>query len=288
MKPLFFLFSFFFFLILHACSLNRMAVRQMTPILQNSAEAVYEETDLQIAEQALASNLKLLEGLMKSDPGNQQLILLTVQGFAGYALGFAEDEDTPRARALYLRARTYGFDLLEQNKSFRENRKGDMDSFIAALKTFEEDDVPALFWTGFSWAGYLNLSLSDPMALIELPRVEALMNRVMELDSTFFYGGAQLFFGSMYGMKPRMMGGDPDKAKAYFERSLRISGNKFLLAYVYMAEYYAAKVLDEEAFDHYLEIVQQTPSAKLEGMPLLNEIAKKKAGLLAKRKEELF
>jgi hypothetical protein len=110
----------------------------------------------------------------------------------------------------------------------------------------------------------------------------------MELDSTFFYGGAQLFFGSMYGMKPPMMGGDPAKAKTYFDRSLQISDKKFLLTYVYLAKYYAAKILDEEAFDTYLSIVESTPSQELTGMPLLNEIAKKKARFLSERKDEIF
>jgi len=54
-----------------SCSLNRLAVRQLTPVLENSANAIFEETDLIIAEQSLISNIKLLEGLLKTDPENQ-------------------------------------------------------------------------------------------------------------------------------------------------------------------------------------------------------------------------
>lgn len=273
---------------LSACSINRIAVRRLTPVLQNSADAVYEETDLKIAEQALASNLKLLEGLLKTDPGNEELLLLTVKGFAGYALGFAEDEEPGRARELYKRAQRYGITLLKQNSRFSRNYDNGLEEFSQMLQEMHEKDLPALFWTAFSWAGYLNLSLDDPAAIVELPRVEAIMHRVMELDSTFFYGGAQLFLGSMYGLKPRMLGGNPERAKDYFERNLKLTDGRFLLTYVYLAEYYAAKTLDEKAFDEYLETVLETPVEVLEEMPLLNAIAKKKAHFLMKRKEKLF
>jgi hypothetical protein len=265
-----------------------MAVRQLTPVLEKSAIAIFEETDLVIAEQSLISNIKLLEGLLKTDPKNRTLLMLTCQGYSGYALGFVEDENPERARELYLRAKQYGMRILKQNNKNIDQKKSDLDQFINNLNTYDKKQVANLFWTAFSWAGYLNLSLHDPMAIVEVPRVEAMMNRVMELDSTFFYGGAQLFFGSMYGMKPRMFGGDTETAKAYFERNLRISKEKFLLTYVYLAKYYAIKTLDEEAFENYLELVETKPVELLPDMPLLNAIAKKKAKFLKKNKENYF
>ena len=80
------------------CSVQRMAIRSLGGVLDNSMEALYEEKDLELAEQAIASDLKLLEGLIKSDPGNGRLLLLAAQGFASYALGFVEDESPERAR----------------------------------------------------------------------------------------------------------------------------------------------------------------------------------------------
>jgi hypothetical protein len=280
--------SLAFLLFMSGCSLNRLAVRQLTPVLQNSADAVYEETDLQLAEQALASNLKLLEGLLKTDPGNRELLLLTVQGFAGYALGFAEDEDPRRARELYRRARSYGMRLLKTDRSFSQLDDAGMEQFSQILQKMTKKELPALFWTGFSWAGYLNLSLDQPAAFIELPKVEAMMQRVMELDSTYFYGGAHLFFGSLNGMKPRMLGGNPQLAKSWFERNLKLTDGKFLLTYIYLAKYYAAKTLNEEAFDAYLNTVLETPADVLGEMPLLNAIAKKKARYLKSRTSDLF
>ena len=75
-------------LIITGCSIQRIAIRSMSGVLDNSMNALYEESDLKLAEHAIASNLKLLEGLIKGDPQNENLLLLATQGFAAYALGF--------------------------------------------------------------------------------------------------------------------------------------------------------------------------------------------------------
>ncbi len=84
------------------------------------------------------------------------------------------------------------------------------------------------------------------------------------------------------------MGGDPEKAKRYFDKNLQITENKFLLTYIYMAKYYAAKILDESLFDQYLAYVENASIDVLPGMELLNQIAKRKADYLRKMKEDLF
>jgi len=253
-----------------------------------SSEALYEEDDLQLAEQALAANLKLIEGLLKNDPVNESLLLMAAQGYAGYALGFIEDENPERARVFYLRARDYAMRELRKNERFRKAENQDLPAYQNALATMNKNNVAALFWAGFAWAGYANLSLHDPAALIALPKIQLLMDRMQELDPQFFYAAVYLYQGSVYGMKPPIMGGDPKKALEFFEKNLQVTQGKFLLTYVYLAQYYAAKILDEEKFDRYLDVVMQTPLEVLPEAKLLNQIAKKKAQRLMNSKDELF
>lgn len=275
-------------LILFSCSMQSLVISQMEPILDNSALALFEETDYEFARHALPGNLKLIEGLLKSDPENEKILLLAAQGYSGYALGFLEDEDPQRAKAFYLRARDYALTVLRKDAAFAKAEKDGFDALQSLLTTYDQEKVPALFWAGFSWAGYINLSLTEPSAIVELTTVQAVMERVEQLQADYFYGSVNLFFGSVYGMKPRMMGGDPEKAKEYFDKSIRQTDGKFLLAHIYAAKYYAAKVLDEEAFDAYLEKVESTPANILPGAQLMNAIAKEKASYLKLRKEELF
>lgn len=271
-----------------SCSPSAFVLRQMTPVLENSAEALYEESDLEIAEQALASNLKLLEGLLKSDPQNKELLLLLAQGWSGYALGFAEDENPRRAKEFYLRARDYALRVLNQKKGFAEARQLGVTGLERFLQKFDKEEVPALFWCGFAWGGYANLSLDDPDAILALPEIQRYMQRVEELQPDYFHGAVYLFMGSVYGMKPRIMGGDPDKAGAYFEKNFKLNKGRFLLAYVYAAKFHAAKILDEALFDSYLKRVMKTPVDVQPGLQLFNQIAKKKARKLMEQKEELF
>jgi hypothetical protein len=275
-------------LLLQSCSINKLVIRQTGALLDYGVLALYEEPDLILAEQALASDIKLLEGMIKGDPGNEDLLLLTSQAMSGYALGFTEDTAPDRAKRLYLRARDYGLEVLRENDAFAAAETAPQAQFESALQSFDTDDTAALFWAAFAWAGWINLSLDDPQALIDLSRVQAMMQRVVDLDPGYFHASAYLFFGSIWGNKPRILGGDPEKAKEYFEKNLAITNGNFLLTHVYYARYYAAKTLDEDLFVELLTKVQETSLEVLPEFRLLNAIAKQKAQRLLAQRTDLF
>ena len=108
-------------LIISGCSLQKIALKTTSSLFNYSLDAIYEETDLDLAEKAIASNLKLLEGFHKADEKNKSILLLLIQGYASYSLGFVEDIDEERAKIFYLRARDYGLKLLKQSKSFKDS-----------------------------------------------------------------------------------------------------------------------------------------------------------------------
>jgi hypothetical protein len=174
------------------------------------------------------------------------------------------------------------------NDEFAAKENQPLDEFEKAIASFEPDDIDALFWAAFSWAGWINVSISDPQAFIDLPKVQIMMQKVLDMDETYFNGAPLLFFGSVWGMKPKMLGGDPEKAKEFFERNLEITNNKFLLTYIYYARYYAEKTLNEEFFDECIKIVEDTPADVLPEFQLMNVIAKKKAERLKLMREDLF
>jgi len=268
--------------------MDRFVIRQTGALLDYGVLALYEETDLKLAEQAMASDIKLLEGMIKGDPENEHLLLLTAQALAGYALGFAEDEEPKRAKVFYLRAKDYGLRVLHQNDSYADADTGSIDDYELAVKNLDDDYIEALFWTGFAWAGWINLSIDNPRAMIDLTKVQILMERVLEIDETYFHGATHLYFGSMWGLKPPMLGGDPEKAKEHFEKNIQITEGKFLLTYIYYAKFYAAKVLDEDLFNSFVVKIEETPADVLPGYQLMNVIAKKKVKYLKAFGEEWF
>lgn len=270
------------------CSFQTIAIRSTGGILDYGLEAINEESDLQLAEQSIASDLKLLEGLIKGDPENKPLLLLASQGYSSYALGFAEDQSEKRARVFYLRGRDFGLRILKQNKKFAETLERETGEFIAALNEFSKDDVPAIFWTASGWGNYVNLSKTDPAALADLPKIDAMMNFVLEKDEAYFYGGPHLFLGAILASTPKIFGGNPEKAKEHFERCLAINEGKFLMTYVYYAKTYAVQMQDRELFEKLLREVVEASLDILPEQRLANAIAKIKAERLLRNTDELF
>lgn len=267
---------------------TQIAVSTVGGIVDNGFDAITQEQDLEFAAQALPGNLKLLEVMLKNDPENKRLLRLLAEGYNSYALGFVEDTDPVRARVFYLRATDYATTLLRQDAQMAKALDGSVDDLIAELGRRGPDDVPGIFWTAFGMGSYMYLSLDNPDAIALLPKAEAMMAFVARVDSSFYYAGADMFLGTLYGSRPRMMGGDPDRARAHFERALRINGGTFLMTQVYYARSYAVQTLNEELFDHLLDTVDKTSLETLPRFRLGNAIAKRKAELLKAKKADLF
>jgi hypothetical protein len=120
--------------------IQTIALYSMGGILDNGFASFNEESDLQLAHEALGSNLKLIEAMIKSDPENEHFLLFAAQGYNSYALAFCEDDSVERARVFYLRAKEYGMRILVKNKKFKEAMDGDITAFREAVNTFGKDD----------------------------------------------------------------------------------------------------------------------------------------------------
>ncbi len=265
-----------------------IAVSTVGGIVDDGFGAFTEETDLAFAEQALPANVKFLEVFLKNDPENTRLLRLASEAYSSYALAFLEDTDKARAREFYERGRNYAFRILRQEKDFARALDGTLDDLKEVLATKDRSDVPAVFWAAFGWGSAIYLNLTSPDAIADLPRAEALMDFVARTDSTYYFGGADVFLGTLYGSKPRLFGGDPAKARAHFEKALRINRGEFLMTYVYYARSVAVQTQDEALFDSLLMKVIQAPAGTLAGARLANQVARKKAESLLNRKQELF
>lgn len=271
-----------------SCSTQRLAVRVTGDLLVKGISALYEENDLQLAEQAIGSNLKLLEVFLKNDPGNQRLLSLLAEGYTSFALGFVEDQSPARASELYHRAFGFGLRALQSDGLFQKGPDIPLDRFKDELQRADRDQLPALFWTASAWANFINLNKSDVQAVAQLPKVQAMMERVLELDSTYYYGGAHLFLGIYYASRPRILGGDPEKARQHFEACLRINKGKFLLAKLFYAQYYCVQTQNRELFHKLLNEILNEAADILPEQRLANEIARRKAKLLLEKEDELF
>jgi hypothetical protein len=279
--------SIFCLFILSGC-IQKIAIGSMGGIMDNGFAVLNEEQDLGIADKSIASDLKLLEAVMKSDPDNDHFRLLASEGYSSYALGFVEDDSVARARILYLRAKEFGMSILRKNRAFAEAEDKNTLEFQQALQTFSNSDVPAIFWSAIGWGSYASLSLTDPVAIADLAKIEAMMQFVVQHDPSYFYGGAHFFLGTLYGTRPKMLGGDSAISRKHFEDCLAINGGKFLMTYVYFARSFAVQYQDKDLFEQCLARVDTTSLDILPEARLSNAIAKKKALLLRAKTNDLF
>lgn len=270
------------------CSITQLTIGATSGIIKGAFEAMNRETDLELASQAIPSDLKLLDGLILEAPKDKSLLLLGAEGYTSYALGFVEDSSAPRASLFYLRARNYGLRILFKNKDFKDHFKGDVADFQKALNKFGKDDVPAVFWTANAWGNYINLNRDNVDALSDLPKAEAMMRFVLKYDPAYFYGGAHLFFGTILGSLPAMFGGDTTKSREHFEKAIQISDGKFMMTYYYYAKTYAVMTQNKTLFESLLSKVIDQPANLLPQQNLANEIAKEKARALLSDESDYF
>ena len=277
---------------------------QTTAILVRAAATYEKEADLEVAEQASLSNLKMLEGLLEVTPKNADLLLLTSSSFARYAFGFIEeraeiaeekydieerDKLIRRAVDFYERAQVYGLRAIAQSRSkFPEIVEQDLEKLSVELKSLEKKHAPALFWTAYAWGNMINLQQDSPARLAQLPKVQLIMQRVLELDESFFFGGAHLFYGVYYGGLPEMLGGDLSKAKQHLERAIEVSDGRYLMSKFLLARYYAVPAQDRGLFERTLREIISAPPDLLPEQRLANELAKRRAKRLLEREDRLF
>ncbi len=275
-------------MLLSACSMGQLVVRGTQSILDGGIDAMNRETDLQLAGDAMPANLMLLEGMLREDPNNTELRLFAAQGFYGYSYGFIEDEAPARAAQLYRRCYTHARQALVRAGITIDPEKATADTLQATLAGAGADALPALFWSASCLGKWIDLNRDNPVGIAGLSSAAILMQRVLELDEDYYYGGAHLFFGVYYGGRSPMFGGDHARAAHHFQRAVEINDDKLLLTDLLYAEYLARQQLDRTAFHSRLTRIITAPDNLFPEMALVNAIAKQKAQRLLALEDDWF
>jgi hypothetical protein len=271
-----------------ACGTSKtLTVASTATLLEDVAKASFKQSDLKLIREGMPSYLMLIDGMVEAVPENRRLLKTAAQSYASYASGFIQDEDKAYALTLYAKAKSYALRALEQN-GFNRPLSRPFDDFESGLQKMEKNDVPYLFWAASCWGGWISLNRGSMEAMAELPRVVAMMKRVLELDEAFYYGGAHLFMGVLEASTPRIAGGDLNLARDHFLKAIELGEGKFLMAKIYFAEYYAKKAFDRELFIATLKDVLRTPADIEIELTLLNSVAHSKAQKLIAEADEYF
>ena len=274
--------------LLTGCATSKtMTVAATASLLEDVAKASSKQSDLTLIRRGMPSYLMLIDGMVEALPDNKRLLISAAQLYASYASAFIQDEDKVYATALYARARDYALSALDQN-GFKNPASRPFDDFEIGLHDLAKEDVPFIFWAASCWGSWISLNQGSMEAMAELPRVELLMKTVLKLDEAFYYGGAHIFMGVLDASKPRVAGGDLERARDHFLKAIELGDGRFLMARIYYADYYAKKAFDRELFISILEKVLELPADIPPELTLLNTVAHAKAKEMLSQVDEYF
>lgn len=268
-------------------STGSMVADGATALLKDVASAVSRQSDLVLVRQGVPSYLMLIDGMSQRYPDNAGLLLAGAQAYSSYA-SILEESEQGRAVALSARAKVQALKALDLHPKLKGFQGQPLNFFQEQLVQTTGEDVPLLFGAGSVWGGWIANSPDGVEAMAELPWVEALMERVLQLEPGYYYGGAHLFKGILLSARPEQFGGNLKKAKEHFEEAMRWGKGKFLMAEVYYAQYYARQRLDRDLFEKSLKHVLEAPADQDPDLTLLNTLAKQKAQKLLEQADEFF
>ena len=281
-------------------SIKTLAVNKIGDALAGGGPLFSTDDDPDLIKAAAPFSLKMMEGLLQQTPNHKGLLLACSSGFTQYAFAFVASEADQieeadiekatelrlRAKRLYLRARDYGLRGLEVDHPGFEKRlrKGPKE----AVKALAPRDVPLMYWTAVSWVAATSVIKDDADLVADLPIVEALIYRALELDEKFNNGAIHSFLIA-YEMGSETGTGNPEKkARAHFQRAVELSQGQLAGPFVSLAESVSVARQDKTEFRDLLDkALQIKPEDKPESR-LENLLMQRRARWLLNRENQLF
>jgi len=246
-----------------------------TTMINPAVNNLQKQSDIELVCEGSPSFLLMVDSLLESNPQNKALLVNGTQAYSGataalVACNAADD----RVAALSSKARLYGKRLLSFYLPL-ENSNSDM--LDSALSKLTIQNGPHLFWGAFGWLSWVQQQQGSPASMADLVVIEKIMKRLLELDETIENGSPHLFFGALYGAKPALIGGDPERSRYHFERALKLSDRSSLIVHTTFAETYGRMTFDKVLHDALLHEVLDFHLADAPSRTLINQIAKRKA-----------
>lgn len=311
--------SLFILLSLMSCStMRKWGIRSATPVFEEASALNLHERNWEFFARSSPANLKLMEILYLEDRENLDMLGVLIKGYAGYAFavpetlyleaklsGKEESQQKQNAIDFYTRAFDYGV----QYFSKKEIRESDLltlpeDKLIKKLKAqLDEDDLVAILYLAQSWGSLINLQKDNISLVSQAPRVKILADYGCSLDPKAENGFCDLFDAQYDAARPRMLGGNPERARETYTKAFE-KYPKNLLMRVSFIEQLIVPSMDEEAFAEQEKILlpefqeweslardemkDNSSFASARDINLFNAIAKKRFQIIQKHKSKIF
>jgi hypothetical protein len=271
------------FLLSGCASLMSSAASGLTDSISDS---VLNQDDPETAKAAMPTFMVLIDGMIRDNPGDPDLLASGATLYASFGAIFADEE--VRASRLTARARNYAQTAM--CKAYAPScawPSATYDEFVASLDGIGSKQAEILYTYGFASLAFLRAHSSDWNSLAELPQMEALFKRYMEISGDAANSAVYTYMGILLTLRPPALGGEPERAREYFEKAIALSGGRDLGVKVEYARGYAKLLYERELHDRLLqEVLEADPY--YDGFTLSNVLAQEQAAILMAEADDYF
>jgi hypothetical protein len=251
--------------------------------------AILDNDDPATVRDGLPAYLILLDSLVvdakPGDAASAGTLLAAAKLDGAYAGNFTGD-DPVRAKKLADKALGYARRATcLRDAALCAALDQDMDRFGAAVAASR--DAPLLYALASAWTGSVQANSEDWSAIADLPKIDALLQRVVSIDPNTDGGQAYVYLGVLNSLRPEAVGGKPELGRQQFETAFSLSGGRNLYAKTLEAQFYARLVFDQALHDRLLnEVIAADPHAP--GYTLMNTLAQDRARKLLESGKDYF
>jgi hypothetical protein len=255
-------------------------------LADNLSAAVLNQNDPETVRDGAPAYMLLLDSFLEDNPHDPELLTAAANLYASYGAVFAEDRAraarlTERARDYASRAICLSFDPAcgWPDMPFNE--------FAGTLPALSDRHAEAVYSYAAASLASIRAHSDDWNALAELPQMEALLERYLEIAEG--RGEAQVYtwLGILATLRPPALGGEPEQGRTYFERAIEMTGGRDLNVKLEFARGYARLLYDRELHDRLLnEVMAADPEAP--ELTLTNVLAQRDAAKLLASADEYF
>lgn len=300
---------------------RNLALKSTSGVLYSATPSLQMEADYELARMAIPASLKTVETFYIAGPKEEptaKLVRILTEGYCQYGTAFVEDDweaakfkkdieaiDYHNTRSNHIFTRCLNYALSTLGPRWQKEIFADLDTVKKLVAETPRGKRFPLLFAALALGSLVNHNLTRIEMLAYLPTVEAMLDRVLEMDKqgppvdpegTYYEGKVNqthaalpyIALGMLHSGRAKSMGGDPDKARAMFETALKVTDNKMLLARTLMAFRIGKQTNDRKFFHEQLKIVLETEPSVWPEQRLANEVAHRKARRYLKNEKELF
>jgi hypothetical protein len=252
----------------------------------NLSSAILNQDDPETVKAGAPAYLLLLDSLIEGSPHDATILIAGAKLYSVYDAVFVEDAE--RAKRLSTKARNYARRAmcLKQDALCAVDQ-GPFTKMLPVLNDRRYEHLPALYTSALAWALWIQHHSDNWAAVADLPKIEAMLNRVVELQDDFEHGQAHLYLGLLHSQRPPALGGKPELAKRHFEKALHYSQGKDLIVKVEYARHYGRMMFEQELHDRLLNEVLNA-EVVVPGYTLSNVLAQRQARELLRSSADYF